>query len=262
MIVEDSPAGRRRILDDRGWLRVLTYNVRGLRDDAAALARVVRATDPDVVCLQEAPRLLRWRPRIAAFAQACNLSYVAGGGSTGGTALLAHLRVGVEKVEEHRLTKASGLHQRGLAVARLRAVTTGGLGEVDVASVHLGLDAAERVKHSEEVLGLLRARGAGAGGPGRLVLAGDLNEPPGGPVWARFGAAGLVDACAGAPARTEVTFSTRNPRRRIDAVFATAGLGVVRAGVPADLVDPADLAAASDHRPVLAVLGPPVDSPG
>jgi len=259
MIVEDPSIKDRKSFDDHGLLRVLTYNVRGLRDDTSALVRVIRAADPDVLCLQEAPRMLRWRPRIAALARAAGLSYVAGGGSTGGTALLAHLRVGVDGVDEYRLTKTRGLHRRGLAVARLRVISGRGIGEVDVASVHLGLDVAERVRHSQEVLARLS-------GCHHLVLAGDLNEPPGGPVWIRFAAAGLIDACASAPGRTEVTFSARDPRRRIDAVFATAGLGVVRAGVPSDLVDRTDVLQATDHRPVLAVVRlpdlAPVDSPG
>jgi endonuclease/exonuclease/phosphatase family metal-dependent hydrolase len=74
-------------------LRVLSYNVRGLRDDRAALADVVRSVDPDVVCVQEAPKYLRWRSKCASLAREWGLLYVAGGGSTGGTALFAHLRV-------------------------------------------------------------------------------------------------------------------------------------------------------------------------
>jgi endonuclease/exonuclease/phosphatase family metal-dependent hydrolase len=42
-------------------LRLLSYNVRSLRDDASAVARVIRAAEPDLVCIQEAPRLFRWR---------------------------------------------------------------------------------------------------------------------------------------------------------------------------------------------------------
>ena len=42
-------------------LRVVWYNVHGLRDDAAALAGVVREAAPDVVIVQEAPRRFRWR---------------------------------------------------------------------------------------------------------------------------------------------------------------------------------------------------------
>ena len=42
-------------------VRVLSYNVRSLRDDPAAVARVVRACAPDLVLVQEAPRFFRWR---------------------------------------------------------------------------------------------------------------------------------------------------------------------------------------------------------
>jgi len=243
-------------------LRVLTYNVRALRDDTSALVRIIRVADPDVVCLQEAPRMLRWRPRIAALARACELSYVAGGGTSGGTALLAHLRVSVDHVREHRLTKNRGLHQRGLAVARVLTAGGGAAGvAVDVACVHLGLDATERVAHTGEVLALLQARGA-VSGPSPVVLAGDLNEAPGGPAWALLAGAGLTDACGTGPGSAQMTFTARNPRRRIDGVFLDGALDVVRAGVPIDLADPADLVTASDHRPVLAVVRLPVASPG
>lgn len=44
-------------------VRLLSYNIRSLRDDPAAVARVVRAIRPDVACLQEVPRLWAWRLR-------------------------------------------------------------------------------------------------------------------------------------------------------------------------------------------------------
>jgi exonuclease III len=36
-------------------LRVLSWNVHGLRDDQQALTRIVRDLDPDVMWVQEAP---------------------------------------------------------------------------------------------------------------------------------------------------------------------------------------------------------------
>ena len=45
-----------------------------------------------------------------------------------------------------------------------------------------------------------------------------------------------------------------NPYQRLDAVFVSRDVDVVRAGVPTDLVSKADKALASDHRPVLAVV--------
>lgn len=41
--------------DGSAVIRVLSYNVRSLRDDTEALARVIRACEPDLVCVQEAP---------------------------------------------------------------------------------------------------------------------------------------------------------------------------------------------------------------
>ncbi len=65
-------------------LRLLTYNVRSMRDDRAAVARVIRSAEPDVVCVQEAPRFLRWRSTCAALARTSGLVVVGGGRPAGG----------------------------------------------------------------------------------------------------------------------------------------------------------------------------------
>ena len=80
--------------------RILSWNVHGLRDDRAVLSRVVRDLDPDVVCVQESPKYLRWRAKCAALARGCGQLYVAGGGTTGGSALLGSLRVDVKGATE------------------------------------------------------------------------------------------------------------------------------------------------------------------
>ena len=54
-------------------LRLLSYNVRSLRDDRASVAAVIRACRPDVVAVQEAPRSLRWRSKRAALARTSGL---------------------------------------------------------------------------------------------------------------------------------------------------------------------------------------------
>ena len=46
-------------------VRIMSYNIRSLRDDRAAVVRVIRDVDPDVVCIQEAPRFFRWRAKCA-----------------------------------------------------------------------------------------------------------------------------------------------------------------------------------------------------
>lgn len=229
-------------------LRAVTYNVRALRDSEDASAAVLRRFHPDVVLLQETPRFLRWRARVAALARHADLLYVTGGGTTGGVAVLAGLRVDIEHVAEIRLSKRPKLHQRGLAAA---VVTVGGRRLV-VASTHLGLSADERPVHAAEVLGHLDTLATRYDVSG-VVLAGDLNEVPGGPAWQAFAAAAFRDAYAEAPHGGELTFPAARPDKRIDAVLVRGELRVAAAGVPEE-VDAATYAAATDHRPVVADL--------
>lgn len=215
-------------------LRVVSYNVRGLRDDGAAVARVLRSLDADVVFVQELPRLVLWRGRAASFARRADLLYAAGGGTTGGTALFTAVRVDVREVQEHRLRATPGLARRGAVLARLQkdGVPFG------AASFHLGLDPGERARHLTDLTGLPNRLGSAA-----MVLGGDVNEPPAAPTWSRL-ASQYTDAGAGDP---RPTFSVANPQARIDGVF-------VRGAVVQSyrVVDTPDARAASDHFPVVA----------
>jgi endonuclease/exonuclease/phosphatase family metal-dependent hydrolase len=225
-------------------LRLLSYNVRSLRDDARALARVVRSCDPDVVCVQEAPRFLRWRSRCAALARDCGLVTVTGGRPAGAMLLLTRLGVTVVESRDVLLTKAPRLHQRGLALAVLEVAGR----RVGVGSMHLDLEPAERLRHVPEVLAHLDALGVPA------VVAGDVNETPDEPAW-RALTERLRDAYTVAPWGGELTSTALRPYRRIDGVFVDPALRVERCGVPdTDPLVAALLPAASDHRPVLAVL--------
>ena len=69
------PHRRRRRLSRRPCrlVRVASYNTRDFLDDHHLAARVVRAVDPDVLCLQEVPRRLFGGWRVARFAAACGL---------------------------------------------------------------------------------------------------------------------------------------------------------------------------------------------
>ena len=60
-------------------LRVLSYNVHGLRDDRSALVGLIRDLAPDVVIVQEAPRRFRWRHKCAALADDVGMVVAAGG---------------------------------------------------------------------------------------------------------------------------------------------------------------------------------------
>jgi len=224
-------------------LRVLSYNVRSLRDDSDAVARVIRAAAPDVVCIQEAPRFLRWRSRCAALARRSGLVVVTGGRGAAGNLLLCRVAVRVHSAEDVLLSAVPGLHRRGLALAELSLAGA----RFALAGTHLDLEPAARLRHVEEILAATGRRSAADGPSAPLVLCGDFNEPPGGPVWAAL-TAGLRDA--GAAADPVPTYSVRSPRRRIDGVLVDPQV-VVRSY---QVLDSPDVRRASDHFPVLAEL--------
>ena len=222
-------------------LRLLTYNVRGLRDDAAAVARVIRSAQPDLVCVQEARVGLRWRSAAAELARRSGLYVVTGGRPAAGNLLLCAARVDLVSAEDHRLSRTPGLAARGCAAAVMRI---GGI-KVGVIGAHFGLRVAERRLHAAEVAVIAdELRGAGAT---TVVLAADLNSRPWGAEWKPL-LAPLRDTAPKGAAWS--TFPARAPTARIDVVLAEPKVTVVSCGV----VDHPEVARASDHRPVLAVL--------
>jgi endonuclease/exonuclease/phosphatase family metal-dependent hydrolase len=210
----------------------MSYNVRSLRDDTDALTATLREAAPDLVCVQEAPRFLRWRSKCAELARRSNLFVVTGGRTAGDALLLASLRVDVREAHTHLMAHKPRLHRRGVAYARV--VVAGQ--ELVVASLHLGLDAEQRLEHAQEVIDRLSSYSL------PVVLGSDVNESPGEPAWDL-----LAARWPAAPAEG-LTFPSTASRRRIDAVFTD--LPVVTAAVlGGELVE-----RASDHRPVVADL--------
>jgi endonuclease/exonuclease/phosphatase family metal-dependent hydrolase len=122
------------------------------------------------------------------------------------------------------------------------ALRIGGVA-LDVATVHLSLDAAERGRHLSEIWAALPPDHAS------LVVGGDVNEGPDGPVW-RDLSAQLRDAWATAGYGAGHTYSARSPHKRIDGVFVGAAFDIVECRS----VDVPGVEKASDHLPVLAVL--------
>ncbi|MCA1822998.1 MAG: endonuclease/exonuclease/phosphatase family protein [Mycobacteriales bacterium] len=207
-------------MTERDAVRVLTYNVRSLRDDARAVARVIRSADPDVVCLQEVPRFLFARRKARRLARRARLQIVTGGRDSGATMVLARRGIRVVATRTVRLSKRRGLHQRGLAMAVLDLPAAG---RTLVVSTHMSLDADERAIHLLEIVSELRRATI------PVILAGDLNETPDGPVWHAL-AERYVDAWALAGTAAGFTFSAGHPRQRIDAIFV-ADLEPARASV-------------------------------
>ncbi|MDH2424545.1 endonuclease/exonuclease/phosphatase family protein [Sphaerisporangium sp. TRM90804] len=225
-------------------IRVGTYNVRSMYDDNAALARVIRAMAPDVLCVQEAPRLLAWRARRARLARAAGLRLVTGR-RWGGVAVLAAPGTRVVHAESHLLRPFAGMERRGVAMA----VVERGDARITAVSIHLDLVQGARVCHVAEIMSLAEPVAARFGAP--LVIAGDVNEQPGGAVW-RYLARRLADCYPLAPRGDGLTFPSGRPGMRLDVIFTAGGVSVRSCGgvdAPA-----ADLAAATDHLPVVAEL--------
>jgi endonuclease/exonuclease/phosphatase family metal-dependent hydrolase len=237
-------------------IRVLSYNIRSMRDDTAALARVIRACAPDLVLIQEAPRFFRWRKAAARLALPTGLVYVTGGAPAAGPMILASLRAHVERAEDVLLPRTPGLHQRGFATAVVRI----GGARLSVLSAHLSLQAAERARQAELLLRRVDALGESC-----AVAGGDLNDRPDGRAFSRI-AGELQDGFAVKPWGGEYTSPAVRPGQRIDAVFCSRGVEVLGCGVPEGLpgLRAADVRAASDHLPVLAALRVPaaVSAPG
>ncbi|MEU6475647.1 endonuclease/exonuclease/phosphatase family protein [Streptomyces sp. NPDC047017] len=235
--------------DGSAVVRVLSLNIRSMRDDTDALARVIGACAPDLVLLQEAPRFFRWRKKLARLAAASGQVVLTGGATAAGPAVLCSLRATVERTEDVLLPLTPGLHRRGLATAVVRF----GGARLGVLGCHLSLDQDERYRQSGLLLDRLARMGVE-----HAVVGGDLNEGPEGPAFRRL-ADRLQDGWATAPRGGEHTWTASAPHRRIDALFATAGVEVLGCGVPLGHpgVSESDLRAATDHLPVLAALRVP-----
>lgn len=223
-------------------VRVASYNVRGLADDAAAAAEVVRTLDPDVLLLQEVPRHPGSSYRISAFARACDLLWSGRTRLLSRTAVFTSLRVVATDAVDRALPPADRtvrrrIEARGYTTCRVHRP---GGGAVAFASVHLSLDPDERVDHAGRVLAELDEDPVLGRGP--TVVAGDLNETVGGRAWTLLGER-LREVTPDVP-----TFPAARPQHRIDAVFASADIPVLTG--PAPDLDPTLLRRASDHLPV------------
>jgi endonuclease/exonuclease/phosphatase family metal-dependent hydrolase len=219
-------------------LRVLSYNVRSLRDDAEAVAAVIRDARPDVVCVQEAPRFLRWRSKRAALARRCGL-VVATANRTAGLLVMTTVAVKVLDSDFQLLPKTRRRHQRAVCSAH---VEFGG-SRYAVASVHMSGDAAERRRHLDGLWTALQRWDS------PWVIGADVNETPDGPVWSQL-ASRFQDAHAVAGTGDGNTNQARHPHRRIDGIFVDARLGVVQSSV----IGGPGAEAASDHLAVFALV--------
>lgn len=222
-------------------LRLATYNVEHLTYGTANVARVLRSLSADVVCVQDAPRLVRWRSRCAALARRAGLVYVTGGRTGSGTVLLASFRTMVTFREDFPLPRSLTSRAHSMAIAVFR-FTSGQ--QLVVGSMRLGRDADQRLRHVDLMVRRLESLSRKYEAP--YVLGGDVAERQDGLAWQHL-AALLTDGHTVAPQGGSVTFGRTS---RIDGIFASSDVKVVGCGVPRIAAG----ATASTHQPVLAEL--------
>jgi endonuclease/exonuclease/phosphatase family metal-dependent hydrolase len=213
-------------------LRVMVWNVHGFRAGVRNVGEAVRRIEPDVLVLNETRylgvRLWRFARRVGMFGPA-------------GTGVWRPIPNAVLSGDAWRVVRGEKLVFPRTGRTIRRGVVTATLGRagrrIDIASVHLGLSAKERIEHARVLTDLLAGRHW-------VVIGGDLNEGP------ESAAASWIgdrywDVCADG---CGPTFPSGEPRARIDYLFVSAGIEVERAAVVRD----AD--ALSDHRPIVADL--------
>ncbi len=227
-------------------IRLLSYNIRSMRDDRAALARVISRLSPDVVCVQEAPRFAFWLRKRRWLARRVALG-LAVRERPAGLELYAGRRATLLHREHRLLSPVKGMHRRGLVLGLFEV----GEARLVAASVHLDLADGPRLRHAEEITAELDRARERFRAP--VVVAGDLNEEPGGATW-DFLTSRFQDGFAAAPAGQGATYSAGVPRTRIDGIFADPGVEILGCGVPDAPELLADYPKATDHRPVLAEL--------
>jgi endonuclease/exonuclease/phosphatase family metal-dependent hydrolase len=215
-------------------LRVMSYNVHGLKDDRSQLIGLIRDAEPDVLIVQEAPRRFRWRHKCAALADDTGMVVAAGGLPALGNLLLVSLRVRVHESWCMRYPLTPGRHLRGAFFAH---ASVGGT-DFTVSGSHLATDPAERPTQAS----LWKEALAGLEGP--VIAAADLNEGPGGGAWRTVGD-GLVSSTAGRP-----TYPATLPARLIDGLFVTPDITIEKY----DVLENDQARRASDHLPVLVDL--------
>jgi endonuclease/exonuclease/phosphatase family metal-dependent hydrolase len=223
-------------------LRVMTYNVRSMRDDREALGRVIRCAEPDVVLVQESPRFARWRSLCAELARRSNLVVVSGGRYAGSNLILSSLAVDVVATHDVLFTADPGLHRRGTAIAVLAKQGT----RFAVAGTHLDLKPAARLRHVGELEAALERH---VPRDTATIVGGDVNDRPGSAAWTALGAR-RRDSFAVAGSGNPLTSPARAARTTIDGIFVDPRIAVRGAWV----LDQPDVLLASDHRPVVADL--------
>ncbi|MCU1692049.1 MAG: hypothetical protein JWM64_1140 [Frankiales bacterium] len=204
-------------------MRVLSWNVRSLRDGARSVAAVLSEVAADVVVVQEAPRLLGWRTSRALLARRAGMR-PAGWSWAAGNLVLVAPHVHVTSARAVLMPKYRGLHRRAVALAEVRVDGVA----FTLAGTHLDLQEEARLDSARRVRALV--------GDGPLVLGADVNDRPGSPSWEAL-TSGLSGGSPGP------TYPAVGAHKAIDALVSS---------FPVTRLEVLDTGTASDHLGVLA----------
>ena len=240
--LEDAPARPLR-------LRVLTYNIHhgeGIdgKLDLGRIANVIKSARPDIVALQEVDLKTERTKRVdqpAELARLTGMQVVFGGnfrfqGGDYGNAVLSRLPIKGHK--NHALPSLDNGEPRGVLAVELELP---GGGELLLLATHLD----HRREDAERLASAKAINEVVAMTPDRLsLLGGDLNATPDSDVLKR-----ILNHWTNTTDKPLPTIPVGNPERQIDFVL-------VRPAARWKVVETAvlDEAAASDHRPLIAVL--------
>jgi endonuclease/exonuclease/phosphatase family metal-dependent hydrolase len=224
-------------------IRVATWNVHGLRAGEEAVARVIRDEAVDILLLQESGPRRHLRALGAALGMVVCDDPPAFPRRRVHNAVLARPP---QEVRSHRFVRFDGgslVHPRGAVIARLEDIT--------VVSVHLGLEGAERGRHVQQLLEILRRLDE------PVVVGGDMNAHPEDAVsatiaavlpdvWTRVGGSDGQDHGKDLGQDHGRTFPSSMPTARIDYLFTGPAFRPLRVWTSGGTV--------SDHLMVIADL--------
>jgi endonuclease/exonuclease/phosphatase family metal-dependent hydrolase len=230
-----------------GPVTVMNYNIHSAfaadgRQDPEAIARAIKASGADIVCINEISRgwLIDGSTDLAFWlSHRLGMPIVFKGTADPiwGNAILS--RDPIVQTGTGSLPLSHALISRGFIWAR---IDTGGPQPWLVISTHLHQLEGD---HDIRLLQVPVLVDLWSGQPDSLIL-GDMNAQPGDPEMNLFRDSGLVDSWSEAGKGDGFTFSSTDPFERIDWIWHSPDLHAVAAEVP--------VTAASDHRPLVVTL--------
>lgn len=238
-------------------IRVMTYNIHsciGARRCVApeVTAEAIRALAPDVAALQEVDETTGGRGQAHLLADALEMPHVhfwpsvTRPGGRFGIAVLSRLEMRVIRSGHLNGLAPIGLQPRSAVHVQVETAS----GPLHLINTHLGLIGLERRMQAAQLVGPGWVGAVPLGVP--TVLCGDFNAVPLSPTYRRV-AAVLRDTQSDLPrGQRRRTFPSARPMLRLDHIFVSGMLRVLRVEVPRGAL----FRAASDHLPVVADLEP------